>query len=76
MLEAYSVECYIRGHAVEAVDAQRKAIEMRLGKGEEDVGLGSALRWLARLKRAANAVAKQQSQIARLEKLLRQGEQP
>ena len=32
-------------------------------------------RWLARLKRAGNAVAKQQAQIARLEKQLRQLEQ-
>ena len=32
-------------------------------------------RWLVRLKRACNAVAKQQSQIARLEKLIRKLEE-
>ena len=49
-----------------AADPRRvEKLQLRLEVARRGFG-----RWLARLKRACNAVAKQQSQIARLEKLI------
>lgn len=47
---------------------------LKLRERQEDArrGLGS---WMVRLKRASNAVGKQQTQIARLERLIRQLEE-
>lgn len=43
--------------------ARTQRLQQRLEEARRGLG-----RWLARLRRACNAVAKQQSQIARLEK--------
>jgi DNA-binding CsgD family transcriptional regulator/tetratricopeptide (TPR) repeat protein len=48
LLEGFAVECYTLGSSDEAVDARRRALELRRALGD-DVLTGASLRWLSRL---------------------------
>ena len=49
LLEGYAIECFAIGSAPDGVDAQERAVALRTTLGDP-VRLGSALRWLSRLR--------------------------